>query len=96
MKYSFHPEAEEEFLQAIDYYEDCKKGLGYEFSVEVYLAIQRAVTFPFAWQVITGDIRRVLVHKFPYGVLYSVEAKKIFIIAIMHLHREPFYWKKRA
>ena len=95
MKYSFHPEAEEEFLQAIDYYEDCKKGLGYEFSVEAHSAIQRAVTFPLAWQAIEGEIRRVLVNRFPYGVLYTVETEEIFIVAIMHLHREPFYWKKR-
>ena len=30
MKYSFHPEAEAEFNQAIDYYENCAEGLGYE------------------------------------------------------------------
>jgi hypothetical protein len=31
MKYSFHPEAEAEFNQAIDYYENCAEGLGYDF-----------------------------------------------------------------
>ncbi len=95
MKYAFHPEAEEEFLHAIEYYEECRKGLGYEFSQEVYLAIQRALLYPLAWQELGDGIRRALVHRFPYGVLYSVEAKTLYILAIMHLHREPFYWKKR-
>jgi hypothetical protein len=34
MNYSFHPEAEIEFNNAIDYYEECKEGLGLEFTVE--------------------------------------------------------------
>jgi hypothetical protein len=35
MKYVFHPEAEVEFVAAIDYYEDCEPGLGYDFAIEV-------------------------------------------------------------
>ena len=46
MNFSFHPEAEEEFNKAIDYYEDIEPGLGYDFALEVYTAIQRAVKFP--------------------------------------------------
>lgn len=95
MKFAFHPAAEEEFLFAIAYYEECKTGLGYEFSQEVYLAIQRALRYPFAWQELSNGIRRTLVHRFPYGIIYSVEAKTLFILAVMHLHREPFYWKER-
>ena len=34
MTFLFHPEAEEEFLAAIDYYEDHEVGLGYDFSAE--------------------------------------------------------------
>ncbi len=79
MKYSFHPQAEEEFLHAIDYYEDCKKGLGYEFSVEVYSAVQRAVAFPSAWQTITGDIRRVLVKRFP-SVCFILQSLKKYLL----------------
>lgn len=95
MKYSFHPEAEVEFIQSIDYYEECKKGLGYEFALEVYLTIQRVVSYPKAWQILDGEIRRTLVNRFPYGILYSVEPNEIFIIAVMNLHRKPGYWKKR-
>jgi hypothetical protein len=44
MKFSFHPEAESEFLEAIDYYEDCERGLGYDFSIEASATIQNIVT----------------------------------------------------
>ena len=41
MSYWFHPDAESEFRQAIDYYEEIETGLGYDFTVEVYATIQR-------------------------------------------------------
>ncbi len=95
MTYSFHPEAEEEFIGAIDYFEEVEIGLGYDFAVEVYSSIERTTSFPKAWPVLEGDIRRCLVGRFPYGVLYSEEKDTIFIVAVMHLHRDPEYWKHR-
>ena len=46
MKVFFHPQAEAEFNEAIDYYEGIEPGLGYDFALEVHFAIQRAVEFP--------------------------------------------------
>jgi hypothetical protein len=96
MSFSFHPDAEEEFLRAIDYYEDIAPGLGYDFTLEVYSAIRRTVEYSEAWPVLDGEIRRILVRRFPYGVLYSIEEKIIFIAAVMNLHRDPVYWKQRV
>ncbi len=95
MKYFFHPEAEAEFIQAIDYYENCSEGLGYDFAVEVYSAIERILAYPKAWTILTDDIRRCLTRRFPYGVLYVEDPENFFILAIMHLHRAPDYWKHR-
>jgi len=95
MKFSFHAEAEIELHVAIDYYEAIEQGLGYEFSMEVYAEIQRVVEFPFAWTELDTDIRRSLVHRFPYGVLYTVEKAEIYILAVMNLHQKPNYWKTR-
>ncbi len=41
MKYTFHPDAELEFEDAIDYYEKRQNGLGYDFAFEVFSAIKR-------------------------------------------------------
>jgi plasmid stabilization system protein ParE len=82
--FSFHPEAEEEFNLAIDYYENINPGLGLDFALEVYTTIQRTVEFPKAGVVLEGEIRRSLVRRFPYGVLYSVEQSGIFIVAVMN------------
>ena len=96
MSYRFHPEAEAELNLSIDYYESIEPGLGYDFVLEVYETIQRVVDFPKAWTTLDGDVRRSLVKRFPYGVLYSEEADGILILAVMNLHRAPDYWKHRV
>ena len=96
MNFSFHPEAENELNKAIDYYEDIEPGLGYDFALEINSTIKRTVELPKAWSVLEGDIRRSLVRRFPYGILYFEEHDGIFIVAIMHLHREPGYWRHRG
>lgn len=95
MTFSFHPEAESEFRQAIDYYEDREQGLGYDFSIEVFNTIRNIVNYPTAWPIIEEGMRRCLVNRFPYGVIYSIEQDEIFILAVMHLRRHPDYWKNR-
>ena len=91
MKYLFHPDAEQEFNAAIDYYEECKTGLGLEFANEVYKAIQRIIQFPTAWQKFGSNTRRCLTNRFPFGVIYYQKDDKIIILAVMQLNRKPNY-----
>lgn len=95
MSFLFHPEAEIEFNEAISYYEEIEHGLGYDFAIEIYACIKRCESFPKAWPLIATDIRRSLVRRFPYGVLYSQTKDGIYILAIMNLHCLPGYWKDR-
>lgn len=95
MKYSFHPEARLEFFEAIKYFEDCRYGLGVEFSREVFSAIQRIIHFPLAWSEFSENTRRCLTKRFPYGVVYQIISEEIILIAVMQLNRTPDYWKKR-
>jgi len=92
----FHPDAQAEFDDAIDFYEEREIGLGVEFASDVFDAIDRAVSYPRGWSEIAPGIRRCQTQRFPYGVLYSVESSELlFVLAVMHLHREPAYWKDR-
>ncbi len=95
MNYSFHPEAETELEVAIQYYEDCEQSLGYDFAIEIYTTIQNILAYPNAWPALESDIRRCQTRRFPYGVVYSIEANQVFILAVMHLHKNPDYWKHR-
>jgi toxin ParE1/3/4 len=95
MTFSFHPEAEEEFSAAIEYYEEREAGLGYDFSIEVFAATHNIINHPDAWPVVEDGIHRCLVNRFPFGILYGIEPSGVFIIAVMHQRRRPGYWKKR-
>lgn len=96
MSFQFHPEAEAEFLAAVDWYEERSAGLGADFAAEIYAAIQRALVMPLAWPAVDGEIRRVLANRFPYGVLYAPRGSSIHILAVMHLRRHPEYWRDRS
>ena len=95
MKYSFHPDAKEEFFKAINYFEECQKGLGLAFSKEIFSTIQRIIHFTLAWSKFSKNTRRCLTNRFPYGVIYQAIGDEIVIIAVMQLNREPEYWDKR-
>ena len=69
--------------------------LGEEFSLEVRTAMRNVLSYPNTWPVLEEGIRRCLVNRFPYGILYSIEPDRIFVLAVMHLHRRPGYWKER-
>jgi hypothetical protein len=95
MRYWFHREAEAELLQAIEYYEERARGLGQDFALEVYSAIQRVLALPKAWPALDGEVRRCLTRRFPYGVLYVEGEDGVKVLAVMNLHRDPEAWKAR-
>ena len=95
MKSAMHPEAREEFLAAIDYYNEAEPGLGMAFYSEVEAAIGLIENYPDLWTEIGDNIRRCLVRRFPFAILYSKESRRVFIYAIMHTKREPNYWRNR-
>jgi len=95
MKFAFHPDARAEFFVAIEYYGNCEPGLGSDFAIEVHASIENILSFPNAWPIIEGELRRCQVRRFPYCLIYSHEEGVIFILAVMHMHREPDYWKDR-
>jgi len=96
MKVRFHPEAEVELNDAVDYYDGCQQGLGLEFGKEVYATVQNICQFPLAWTPLSPKTRRGLLKRFPYGIVYQPKSDEIIIIAVMQLNRKPGYWSKRT
>ena len=91
----FHPEAEHELHQSIEYYESKAAGLGEELLDEVESTLGLIKTYPNLGFPLTDSERRMLVQRFPYGLIYSVQEDRIVVYALMHLHRRPGYWKSR-
>lgn len=92
MKIIFSKLAKLEFDDAITYYETEFAGLGFRFKEEIKSSIRRIKENPEAWSIERGEVRKALLHRFPYKILYSIDKKIIIILAIAHQHREPNYW----
>ena len=92
MRVIFTRTARQELEDAARYYELEYSGLGHRFKEEVKKAALRISEYPHAWSIERGDIRKCLLHKFPYKLMYSVEEDHILVIAVAHQHRKPDYW----
>jgi toxin ParE1/3/4 len=44
----------------------------------------------------TRDIRRFLLHRFPYYVAYEVLSDEVVVLAVAHTSRRPNYWLRRS
>jgi plasmid stabilization system protein ParE len=95
MKYKFHPHALAEYREAALWYANRERPLAENFITAIEDAIDRIVETPTRWRIIDEDVRRCLVHVFPYAILYTVETDFILIVAVMHFSREPGYWQDR-
>jgi plasmid stabilization system protein ParE len=91
----FHPEAQDEFISGAQFYERQTEGLGLDFIIAVQHTYERLLELPALGPSFGRGLRRLLVPKFPYGLLYRVEPERIYIVAVMHLHRRPGYWRSR-
>jgi plasmid stabilization system protein ParE len=77
------------------WYEQRQTGLGDAFLDEYERTLRRIVAEPDRGRKIRGNNRKLNFHRFPYGIVYSVHADAIYVIAVMHLHRRPYYWLPR-
>ena len=88
-------EADAEMLDAAAFYEKKQKMLGSRFLASVQDALTRIRINPLQYPVLHRDLRRCIIRIFPYGIVFRNEENKIVVLSVMHLHRDPEYWKKR-
>jgi hypothetical protein len=85
---SFHELAEFELNDAAAFFESNTAGLGVRFL--------SAVGKPQASPIIRQQIRRKVVWKFPYSIMFTIKSNHIRILAIANQKRRPFYWRGRT
>jgi toxin ParE1/3/4 len=82
-------------VAAARYYEMQTSGLGAQFIDEVQCSLTALSVNPYTASKIKGDIRRRLLARFPFGILFVVEKNALMVLAVMHLKRQPGYWQDR-
>lgn len=93
--YRFLPPAEEEMIEASDFYEGRSEGLGFEFLDDVQRTIDIVRDYPKIGRSIAADLRRTVMLRFPFSIIYFEGQDEIVIIAVAHAKRRPGYWRGR-
>jgi toxin ParE1/3/4 len=91
----FHRLAEHELNEAARYYDLEDPGLGGAFLDEVDRCLDSIQAHPEAGAILRGEVRRRLLRRFPYALLYKIKPTGIRILAVMNLRRRPAYWVDR-
>lgn len=95
MQLSFLTIAREELAEAKRFYNRQQQGLGVAFQREAEAAARQIKERPLAWQVEVAPVRRFILDRFPYKMLYIVREDTVLVVAVAHQHRQPDYWVGR-
>lgn len=87
--------AELELDDAVAYYDAQLAGLGNAFLLEFGRCVGLIQRHPQGWHPLADGIRRCRLVRFPYAIVYVQDAGGIVVLAVMHLHRRPEYWRDR-
>jgi plasmid stabilization system protein ParE len=93
----YRAEAAADLAQAFGWYETQRAGLGEEFRAAVQSGIKIIEGLPDAFPIVHNDVRRALVHRFPYALYYRrLASNEIEILACLHDRRNPRVWRRPA
>ncbi len=81
--------------RSVEWYENQRKGLGYEFE----LCVEAGITFlqrnPLVCQKKYNNIRAKYIKRFPYGLYYEIDESTVKIIGVFHMKQNPLQWEDR-
>jgi toxin ParE1/3/4 len=96
MTVEYHPAVERELREIRDFYEGRVAGLGREFIDEFERQILRIAATPGRWMVLTGDLRRAVMPRFPYLIYFrQPDPNRVRITVVKHERRHPAYGRAR-
>lgn len=90
------PAAERELEEAFWWYERQRSGLGLEFLLAFDAAVESLRRLPEGHELVALKTRKALLRRFPYLVLYAVEAERVLVTAVFHGRRDPQRWSDRV
>lgn len=90
------PAAAFEIADATTAYEATRPGLGRDFLHELSRARVQIERFPAGCQQVLPGIRRCLIHRFPFGVIYRCLPDRIEVLAVLPTQADPMRVSIRA
>src|SRR6266498_2038530 len=90
------PLAEADLEQAASWYDEEHAGLGARFLNDVDQVFGRIRAMPMQFPIVSSNIRRALLHTFPYAVYFREANEAVLVVAVLHLRRRPGVWRSRS
>ncbi len=85
----FSREADAELTTAADDYDAKRLGLGRELHDEIAVVLRHVQSFPAIAPVLRGNIRRAVLHRFPFCLLYRETERVIEILSVAPTRADP-------
>jgi len=79
--------------EAASWHESRRSGLGLRFLAELDYVLKRVAAASFQFPAIHPEVRRALLHRFPYSVYFLAGDREVEVIAVLHQHRHPDTWR---
>lgn len=96
MEILFHPEAVDEAAAARQWYEERSAKAAEAFVAELDRGVESLRESPLRWPPDAQDVRRLLLKRYPFALVYRVKLDEIQVLAVAHLSRRPGYWRERT
>jgi plasmid stabilization system protein ParE len=90
------PEAAIELQDAASWYEGERAGLGDRFLDAIAATMERITGGPHTFPALPSGLRRALVARFPYMIIFVADSERVHVVAFAHAKRRPDYWAKRT
>lgn len=81
--------------EASRFYESEAAGLGSEFLEDVQRIVEVLREYPKLGRAVGRGLRRALLRRFPFSLIYAEESSEILVVAVAHQRRRPGYWRRR-
>lgn len=91
----FSPEADDDVLEAYDWYENRAPGLGEDFLRCVEASILTIQRHPRMYPIAVDEFRRAIIRRFPFEIFYETNDRAITIYSVFHCSQDPKKWRNR-
>ena len=86
MKIEFHPDAKSELAEIGEYYFAINPDLGRSFREEFDECLSQIAANPLRFEHVGRNLRRCLMHRFPYGIFFRMPDEQTVRIIIVRHH----------
>jgi plasmid stabilization system protein ParE len=87
--YVLYRKAGNDLERIINWYEHLSPGLSIYFLEEVEKSLNNILANPYSYKLVTSEVRRCLMKKFPYVIYYVLDRNMIVVLRVRGKRQRP-------